>query len=214
MVALDSPNNRSEGRPKEINPKIVYTRKVSSSNIPLQYDPLARGLRAKRDLELFRELINISSNTKSQIIETLSFFKKNPVYLQRKEYQNLFESLVLAPELLEEEIRRNPKISFQLNSFFKKNIEFLLQLDASTLDYKLVAFFLRMSDINLKMYTYYNLEAFETREHYAQKVVRNIKIHKDLDFINARKVLFDLITENTRMRQDIYHRRIISINNI
>ena len=69
--------------------KITYRKKIDSSAIAiLQERPDYSGF-LTREPEHYKELLNLSTLSESQVTETLSFFSANPGYLQDKRYQAL-----------------------------------------------------------------------------------------------------------------------------
>lgn len=107
-------------------------------------------------LEEMRALLSLSSNPKTQIIKTLSFFDKNSSLLAQPEYQVLFEKLVFEPvRILEQLSISNSESALFINilaDFCKRHYDSF----KTQSDYKSMAFIL---EVNQYFQIYLNLVA-------------------------------------------------------
>lgn len=78
----------------------------------------------KMPREEFIELVHLFTSTELQIQKTIAFFSQHPEKLENPDCQNLFQLLMFENSLLEEEKRQNPKLSEDLDKFFKKTFSY------------------------------------------------------------------------------------------
>lgn len=98
-------------------------------------------------LEGTREIFSLSGIEENQVTEVLGYFSANSGNLSKEEYQRLFEKLMLAPNLLLNELKHNELESYQfvrmLANFCENNFN-RFEKDEET---KEVVFFARMNHL-------------------------------------------------------------------
>lgn len=133
--------------------------------------------------EISQELLALSSVPQLQVRKTLSFFEQNKILLQRKDYQLVFETLLLEKNYLFEEFINHPEeaehLANMMATLFKDQIDFYKKIH----DILTVNFFLRLNEKVELIWKYaktksksLGISPFEnSRDHWKQLIDESLK---------------------------------------